>query len=148
MDSKISLNEKEILGQKIHFLGSQVFRGSYEKKEVAVKQVSLETIELSRSQVREALLLLSDPGHENVIKLLAVQDTLEYRLVTTYYIVHCVANNCIYCYSIRLFALELAAYSLYDCFQGTRHSNGEISKLPPVRKGLLDMANGLKYIRR
>lgn len=82
MALQITYDENALLGDNPHFFGTKVFRGCYSGKEVAVKRVKQLKIKATKSEEKEALEVLSlEGGNLNVIKLLAVEDSSDYRLL-------------------------------------------------------------------
>lgn len=114
---KISFNPRNVLGKGCE--GTFVFRGSFEKREVAVKRLLPECFTLAD---REVSLLRESDTHENVVRYFCTESDRQFRYI----------------------AVELCSATLQDYIEGKNSS--QLKELIGIKEVLYQATNGLSHL--
>lgn len=114
---KISFNPRNVLGKGCE--GTFVFKGSFEKREVAVKRLLPECFTLAD---REVSLLRESDTHENVVRYFCTESDRQFRYI----------------------AVELCSATLQDYIEGK--NSAQLKQLISIKEVLYQSTNGLSHL--
>lgn len=114
---KITFNPRNVLGKGCE--GTFVFRGTFEKRDVAVKRLLPDCFTLAD---REVSLLRESDTHENVVRYFCTEADRQFRYI----------------------AVELCAATLQDYIEGANSS--QLKQLISIKEVLYQATNGLSHL--
>lgn len=114
---KITFNPRNVLGKGCE--GTFVFRGNFEKREVAVKRLLPDCFTLAD---REVSLLRESDTHENVVRYFCTESDRQFRYI----------------------AVELCAATLQDYIEGK--NSDQLKKLISIKEVLYQATSGLSHL--
>lgn len=114
---KISFDPRNVLGKGCE--GTFVFRGSFEKRDVAVKRLLPECFTLAD---REVALLRESDTHENVVRYFCTESDRQFRYI----------------------AVELCAATLQDYIEGK--NSHTLKQMIPIKEVLYQATAGLSHL--